>query len=325
MSADDIFFTVIIPTRNRPIEFKKALDSVLEQTYQSVEVVVVNDGTNAQHRPAYDELENASPDNVTYLNLIERSRGHGHCFARNQGADIAKGKFICFLDDDDWWIDPDFLNRAANKLQETQADFYFANQKAVTHDGKEINNVWVENLPSTLAQDDPRQNETVFAVSVSEMLKATGFPHQNCWAISKELYFSIEGMDENLRYEPDRDIYLRALDRASALIYDKTTIALHNIPDNSKKNNASTLTSSKQKLLFQLRTAEKGVLFSTKPEIAAFCVKRKGYILKKLTEILDNEGNTKLAYVYAKEALGVSFTFKWFLFTMLCALKSVFR
>jgi glycosyltransferase involved in cell wall biosynthesis len=322
-SSINPLFSVVIPTRNRPIDFKKALDSVLSQSYQALEVIVVNDGTNTQHRDAYNQLEAEKPNNVTYINLIERTRGHGHCFARNQGVDIAKGKFICFLDDDDWWIDSEFLSRAAEELTNSDADFYFANQKAVTHESIHVPNVWVENLPETLPKNDPRLKQSVFPVTVSEMLNATGFPHQNCWVIATKLYNRIDGMDENLRYEPDRDIYLRALDKANGLIYDANVVALHNIPDNSKKNNASTLTSNKQKLLFQLRTVEKGILFSEKTEISKFCIKRKGYILKKLTEILAKEKNHKLAFLYAKEALGVSFTFKWLLFTKLCALKAL--
>jgi len=319
------FFSIIIPTRNRPIDFKKALDSVLAQSHKELEVIVVNDGTNKQFRAAYNQLEADKPDNVTYINLIERTRGHGHCFARNQGVDIAKGKFICFLDDDDWWTDNEFLSRAAAELENSTADFYFANQKAVTHKNVHVPNVWVENLPETLPENDPRLKQSVFPVTVSEMLNATGFPHQNCWVISTELYNGIDGMDENLRYEPDRDIYLRALDKAKGLIYDTNVVALHNIPDNSKKNNASTLTSNKQKLLFQLRTVEKGILFSEKTEITAFCIKRKGFILKKLTEILANENNNKQAFLYAKEALAVSFTFKWLLFTKWCAFKAIIK
>lgn len=317
------FFSVVIPTRNRPKDFKVALDSVLQQTYKNIEVIVVNDGTNSTFREAYNELESEAAANVTYLNLIERSRGHGHCFARNQGVDAAQGAFICFLDDDDWWIDSEFLARAHKEITAASADFYFANQKAVKHDGQVVENVWVENLPDTFDANDSRKNQTVMPVTVSELLKATGFPHQNCWAISRNLYNEIDGMDENLRYEPDRDIYLRALNGATSILFDQTYVALHNIPDNSKKNNASTLTSNKQKLLFQLRTVEKGILFSQRPELVKFCIKRKGFLLKKLAEILIDEKNTQLGYLYAKEALGVSFTFKWWLFTRYCGVKAL--
>jgi glycosyltransferase involved in cell wall biosynthesis len=322
VSSESTFFTVVIPTRNRPVDFRKALESVLIQSFDSFEVIVVNDGTNSEHRSAYNQLEEEFP-NVQFINLIERSRGHGHCFARNQGVDIAKGKFICFLDDDDWWTDNDFLTRAAENINKFKADFYFANQKAITHEGIHVPNVWVENLPKTLSKNDPRQSQTVFPVSVTELLKATGFPHQNCWAISTKLYNEIGGMDENLRYEPDRDIYLRAIDNAQSILYDKTVMSLHNIPDKTKSTNASTKTNVLEKLLFQLRTVEKSILFGKKQEVKRFCITRKGHLLKTITETLVEDKKHKLAFLYAKEALAVSFTFKWLLFTKLCWLRAL--
>jgi len=311
MKTQDIFFSVIIPTRNRPKEFKKALDSVLSQTNQSFEVIVVNDGTTSEHKENYAEIAINCPEKVRFINLIERTRGHGHCFARNQGVDAAQGKFICFLDDDDWWLDDNFLQRAAESVEKYKADFYFANQKAITHDGEHIKNVWVENLPEKLPENDPRFKQTVFPVDIKELLLSSGFPHMNCWTICKKLYIKIGGMDENLRYEPDRDIYIRALDKARTILYDKNLVALHNIPDQTKSSNASTLTNKLEKLLFQQRTADKGVLFSKNKDLIKFCTIQKGFILKKIAEYLANEKQYNLAFNYAKQGLTVSFNIKW--------------
>ncbi|MGJ8694374.1 MAG: glycosyltransferase family 2 protein [Thalassotalea sp.] len=325
MQNEEIYFSVIIPTRNRPIEFQAALDSVLSQSYTQFEVIVINDGTNENFRKEYDELEHKyTPKNVRFFNLIVRTRGHGHCFARNQGVDAAKGNFICFLDDDDYWTDPDFLARAAQHISDQQADFYIANQQAVTANGDKINNVWVENLPETLAKADPRQTQKVFPVTVRELFKASGFPHQNCCAISTALYNQVGGMDENLRYEPDRDIYLRVIDKAQTIVYDRAVISVHNVPDNTKSNNASTKTNKLEKLLFQLRTVEKSILFAVTPEVVQFCRIRKGYILKQIAEELFHNKKQTLAYWYAKEALSVAFTFKWLLYTVYCGLKKIF-
>jgi len=311
MKTQDIFFSVIIPTRNRPKEFKKALDSVLSQTNHSFEVIIVNDGTSIEHKENYAEIAINCPEKVKFINLIERSRGHGHCFARNQGVDAAQGKFICFLDDDDWWLDDNFLQRAADSIDKYNADFYFANQKAITHDGEHIKNVWVENLPEKLPQDDLRLTQTVFPVSIQELLLASGFPHMNCWAICKKLYINIGGMDENLRYEPDRDIYIRTLDKASKILYDQSLVALHNIPDKTKSANASTLTNKLEKLLFQQRTADKGILFSDKIELVKFCKINKGYILKKITMELYGQKQYKKSFYYSLQALVALPTIKW--------------
>jgi glycosyltransferase involved in cell wall biosynthesis len=315
-------FSVIIPTRNRPIEFQQALDSILSQHYKNIEVIVVNDGTNTTYRDDYDKLE-VKYTNVQFINLIVRERGHGHCFARNEGVNIAKGDFICFLDDDDYWIDDDFLTRAAEYISTFEADFYIANQKALTLDGQEILNVWVENLPNKLPKNDPRLNQDAFPISISELFNTSGFPHQNCCAVSRELYNKVGGMDENLRYEPDRDIFLRLIDKAQKIIYDKATIAVHNVPDKRKSTNASTKTNRLEKLLFQLRTVEKSILFAEKTEVIKFSKIRKGYLLKTVTEELQLHRKHTQAYWYAKEALSVSFTFKWLLYTAYCGLKSI--
>jgi len=311
MKNQELFFSIIIPTRNRPNDFKTALDSVLAQVYTNFEVIVVNDGTSAEYYEDYNKIERETPDKVQFIKLIERSRGHGHCFARNQGADKAKGKYICFLDDDDWWIDNTFLERAADEITNYNADFYFANQKAITQDNTHIKNVWVENLPEKLPKNDPRLKQTVFPVSIEELLLATGFPHMNCWAISTQLYFKIGGMDENLRYEPDRDIYLRALDKATCILYDQTTTALHNVPDKSKSSNASTLTNLLEKLLFQQRTADKGILLLKNKTLIQHCKTRKGYIIKKITMELYKQKKFKSSFYYALQALAILPTIKW--------------
>ena len=324
MSESSPFFSVIIPTRNRPIEFLEALNSVLDQTCDDLEVIVVNDGTSEIHRLAYDQLEANKPENVSYINLIERSRGHGHCFARNEGVTASKGQHICFLDDDDTWTDNNFLLRAKKEIIGNKSDFYISNQKAITHDGKEIKNVWVEDIPSLLNSNDPRLKSDVFQVEVSELLSSQGFAHQNVSIASKSLFEQAGGMDECLRYEPDRDIYLRLLDNANIILYDKSVVALHNVPDQSKSNNASTKTKKLEKLLFQLRTANKGLLFSNRKEIYEFCKTFKLHTLKHIAEELVKENKLKEAYIFAKEALAIKFSLKWFLRTRVLWLQNLF-
>jgi len=323
MTVQDPVFSIIIPTRNRPQEFQTALNSVLAQTYPYIEIIVVNDGSKKEHKTAYKAIKDRSPNHVHFIDLIERERGHGHCFARNQGVNKATGNYIGFLDDDDWYLDNTFLERAAKEIKHHQADFYFANQKAVTHTGEHIPNVWVENLPNTFSAEDKRRQQTVFKVTIKELLRATSFPHMNCWLLSTQLYRQIGGMDENLRYEPDRDIYLRTLDKAKTILYDQTTVALHNVPEKNKKNNASTQTNILEKLLFQLRTIDKGILFSNHPELIQFCIKRKGYILKKITDQLIGDKKYSKAYTYAKQGLATSFTLKWLIFTAYVFLRKI--
>lgn len=90
--------SVILPTHNRPIQLKEALQSLLSQSYQNIEVVVINDGSeDVSEVIRYSGLEE-SGRNVLYLN------GHsntGPSAARNRGLQAATGGVIAYLDDDD--------------------------------------------------------------------------------------------------------------------------------------------------------------------------------------------------------------------------------
>lgn len=91
--------SVIIPTYNRPEFLGRALDSVLSQSYTELEVLVVNDGSEQ----SYDELKaHYKDERIIWIDLEKNA---GVCGARNAGIDAAKGDFVCFLDDDDEFLE----------------------------------------------------------------------------------------------------------------------------------------------------------------------------------------------------------------------------
>lgn len=92
--------TVIIPTFNRSPCLPRALDSVLAQTFQPVEVIVVDDGSD----DGTAALVKRSYPQVSYLHQARR----GVSAARNQGIRNSTGTWLAFLDSDDTWL-PDKL------------------------------------------------------------------------------------------------------------------------------------------------------------------------------------------------------------------------
>ncbi len=113
-------FSVIIPTKNRPDYLKEACASVLQQSHHDLELLIVNDGGEMV-------LPSADP-RVRVLN----NQSRGAVPARNFGVSAAKGSLIAFLDDDDFWIDQQHLEKALA----AQADFYFADGDMIFPDGK---------------------------------------------------------------------------------------------------------------------------------------------------------------------------------------------
>lgn len=109
--------TIIIPTFNRETKLLDAIESALNQTYQNIQVIVVDDGSvdrTAQLVAKYPAVE-----------YFYKTNG-GQASARNEGLRHAKGTIIASLDSDDVWY-PDFLKSCVEKLEIEQLDFVFAN------------------------------------------------------------------------------------------------------------------------------------------------------------------------------------------------------
>lgn len=92
--------SVVIPTYGRADLLIKTVNSVLQQTYDNIEIVVVDDnGKNTPNQLATEsKLQTISDKRLKYVPL---DLNHGGSFARNVGARSSSGEYICFLDDDD--------------------------------------------------------------------------------------------------------------------------------------------------------------------------------------------------------------------------------
>jgi glycosyltransferase involved in cell wall biosynthesis len=90
--------SVIIPIYNEERYVAKAINSVLSQTYQDIEIVLINDGSSDGSKDIIFDYLNLP--NVVYL---EQSNG-GVAAARNIGLRVARGELIAFLDQDDVWM-----------------------------------------------------------------------------------------------------------------------------------------------------------------------------------------------------------------------------
>jgi len=93
---DGDLVSVIIPTYNRAMGCKAAVESVLSQTHGNVEVIVVDDGSRDNTR----EVISGMDDRVKYIYQANA----GVSAARNTGLGAATEKYIAFLDSDDSWL-----------------------------------------------------------------------------------------------------------------------------------------------------------------------------------------------------------------------------
>lgn len=320
-------FSVVLATRDRPGLFSEALDSVLSQTFDDFEIIVVNDGSSPDHESAYRQsFQSAAAkigDRLKVHHLVRRPKGHGQSYSINFGVSHATGEYACFLDDDDVWTDNAHLARAAAAVDAAaHADLYMGNQRAYLRNELVPGPIWLDGLESELLSRGMRPDAFgCFHVSVDDLMRTSGFCHLNCFVVRRALFEDIGGMDEGIRWECDRDLFLRLIDRSDDMLFHPAFMSRHNVPDPAKTQNMTTAVSMLEKRLLQIRVLDKAALFASHSQIRAHARKHKGYALKKIAEELAAKKQWKSAAYFAREALGVGFSAKWMLFTAYCGIR----
>ncbi|RCS69124.1 glycosyltransferase [Vibrio casei] len=122
--------SVYIPTHNRADMLKRAVDSVLKQSYQNLEIIIVDDGSIDETPNVINEYKSIYNNIVSLRNDIPK----GACHSRNRAINIANGEFITGLDDDD-----EFESEHIKTLVENYNNKYsFIASSLKENDGKNI-------------------------------------------------------------------------------------------------------------------------------------------------------------------------------------------
>ena len=97
MSRNDSLLSIIVPVYNVEQYLSRCVDSLVNQTYHNIEIILVDDGSPDRSGEICDEY--AKKDKR--VKVIHQSNG-GLSDARNTALDIAKGDYLMFVDSDDW-------------------------------------------------------------------------------------------------------------------------------------------------------------------------------------------------------------------------------
>lgn len=112
------FFSIILPTYNRAHFLPKAIESVLAQTFEDWELVIVDDGSTDNTKEVVLSYQDPR---IVYIYQDNQERSA----ARNNGMSKAKGDFICFLDSDDYYLPEKLTNLYARIKVEDKLVLYF--------------------------------------------------------------------------------------------------------------------------------------------------------------------------------------------------------
>lgn len=108
--------SVIIPTYKRPDTLDRAIESVFQQTYSPIEIIVVDDNNPDSEGRALTEKCMKKYENDVRVQYVKHEHNKNGSAARNTGARHSKGQYLAFLDDDDEYF-PDKISAQVKRLE----------------------------------------------------------------------------------------------------------------------------------------------------------------------------------------------------------------
>lgn len=202
--------SVIVPVYNTENYLDKCLKSILNQSYQNIEVIIINDGSTDNSEEIINNYKEQYPDKIISIN----EENHGQAYSRNKGLEIASGKLISFVDSDDY-IEPDMFKKMIDVLESENSDmvicdmYYEKNSKKEKVSGTDFENIY----------------ESIVSV---------------CNKIFKKTIINNQKFIENMWYE-DYNFFINLCLKNPKYSLCKEPLYTYNIHDNSTMNNNNSL------------------------------------------------------------------------------------
>jgi glycosyltransferase involved in cell wall biosynthesis len=207
--STDQTVSVIIPAYNAAKYIAETLDSVLNQTFTSLEVIVINDGS-----PDTAELERELQPCLARIRYLKQEN-RGAAAARNTGLRAATGEFVAFLDADDTWL-PTFLEEQMKFLKASGADFVYSD--ALLQGDSPLNG-------RTFMEVQPSRGEvtpaSLLAVNVTVLTSAV--------LARRAPILEVGLFDEELRRGHDFELWLRLAKHRIRFAYQRKVLVRHRI------------------------------------------------------------------------------------------------
>jgi len=220
--------SIVMPAFNCKDCILDAIISVLRQTYQDFEIIIVNDGSIDNTKSVIDETMKKYPDKIRYF----YQPNMGLSAARNRGIKEAGGEFIALLDSDDE-LAPNALEECISVLRNNKYDWCIADILRIEGDKKEI---IASNIPD---------NDLLSSILKYYFIKIAPF-------YRKDSMLDIGLYDERLKVLEDWDLNIRMLEADKKFAYIHKPLYVYKIRKKSLvKNN------TKNVLFFTLRILKK--------------------------------------------------------------------
>jgi glycosyltransferase involved in cell wall biosynthesis len=199
--------SVIIPTHDRAALVQQSVESVLSQTYENVEIVVVDDGSADDTSTILEPLK----DRITYV--FQENRGRSA--ARNSGVSLSRGEFLIFLDSDDLLLPAAVETQFGYLRDHPDVDIIFGDASFLTDDGS------LHSMYTCSAELENADRQSF----LSSLLQKNRFPPVT--AMARRAALEAAPFDEGLDALEDWDLWLRLALRGRILKCHSKVIAIY--------------------------------------------------------------------------------------------------
>lgn len=198
--------SVIMPSYNTGRFIRETIESILNQTYENWELIIIDDCSN-------DDTESILKEYIdSRINFYKNRKNCGAAFSRNKGILLAKGKWIAFLDSDDLWVQ--------TKL-EKQLKYMKKNNYCMTYTNYEI-------------IDEGSNKNYIYVTGPKHINKRKMYAY--CWPGCLTVMFNVEKVGKiqinNLKKHNDYAMWLKIIEKTDCFLLDEN-LAKYRVRSNS--------------------------------------------------------------------------------------------
>lgn len=125
--------SVVVPVYNSEKYIGKCLDSILNQTYNDFEILIINDGSKDNSQQVIDEYKTKFPDKIISIH----QKNKGVAITRNESIKKANGQYIMFVDNDDF-LDRDYIETFVSEIEKGSFDIVLGGYRRTNENNKII-------------------------------------------------------------------------------------------------------------------------------------------------------------------------------------------
>ena len=207
----DPTFTIVIPTYRRPGLAWRAVSSALAQQHPALEVIVVDDGSGSS-------WDYSAVEELPTVIMVRKSSNGGAASARNCGIRLARGRYVCFLDDDDE-LAPNFLSEMARAIrgQPVAPDLLWCGVQFIQYSGGFV-------TARKTTRVFPSEYSSIEALQGDALSIGTGYG----FTASRQLLVKVGLFDEDLRVTEDTELIVRLIEAgATVTAVSQVLVSVH--------------------------------------------------------------------------------------------------